>query len=646
MKIRSKHKNHTELTPHIKFMRTCVRGFENIFNIQKYLKHSPLLMRKTVAMLLIIGLNYSGLSAIGDTFSWFNDTHTSSGNVLSAGSLDFSLTNPGEEPTVATFSILNEGSLDFTYNITATSTGELCDLLDVSAVLHGEEKYNGPLQNLNTPEQNFESPQDWQVSFFTSPSTEEKTCDIELVATGRQLNPPIGTGGFIDTEIIKLSLNSTLSFPPPPTPPRIVLNEILPNPTGSDSQDGPLGEWVEIYNLEDRAINIADWYTRDATSAEGNKVVISSSNTSTGGTIITGHGFLVIYYNKPILNNTGDTVRLFDPFNNLIDEHTYDAPVPENKSIARIPDGVGAWIDPIPTPGTPNEADETPETSRQALDTEAPVITIQGNNPAVVKIGTSYVDLGALVTDNVNNNLGITTIGDQINTSATGTHKVLYFATDQAGNVGKATRSVIVYNPNDGEPDLSTYINEEIEEENTKDIPEEDIVTEETSEETTLIISGGGTSSNTEIIDLTEEVDEEATTTDKVIIGEQATSTPETSIEIEGVEIETATSTEDVLYSPPVEEATSTDPIIIEEVGEISTSTDPVIIEESDPTSEENTDEVVIEKEAEAILSHEDEEIVSEKKEVPGVTGDDDPPVGPQLIEDIISPDTFIEKES
>ena len=47
-------------------------------------------------------------------------------------------------------------------------------------------------------------------------------------------------------------------------------------------------------------------------------------------------------------------------------------------------------------------------TSTTTPDTEAPVITLNGNNPATVNVGDIYTDLGASVTDNVNNNLGYT----------------------------------------------------------------------------------------------------------------------------------------------------------------------------------------------------------------------------------------------
>ena len=84
-------------------------------------------------------------------------------------------------------------------------------------------------------------------------------------------------------------------------------------------------------------------------------------------------------------------------------------------------------------------------------DTQAPVISIKGNNPANIDVNSSYVDLGATVTDNVNDNLGIsykvngTTVSSiNIDTSTDTTYTITYSATDQAGNTGTATRTVVV----------------------------------------------------------------------------------------------------------------------------------------------------------------------------------------------------------
>lgn len=181
-------------------------------------------------------------------------------------------------------------------------------------------------------------------------------------------------------------------------PQNVVLNEFLPNPDesanglnfGKDSDNMPLGEWVELYNNGNVAIDIKDWYLADESGGAGNtQAVVGLTNTQPATTTIPAHGWLVIYFNKPVLNNTGDSIFLYTDGGVLVDSYTYDNPsdfceneptpkntnasstpsgsgssspctsnsVAPNKSYARIPDGTGPFVDPIPTPGEPNIPD-------------------------------------------------------------------------------------------------------------------------------------------------------------------------------------------------------------------------------------------------------------------------------------------------
>ncbi len=88
-------------------------------------------------------------------------------------------------------------------------------------------------------------------------------------------------------------------------------------------------------------------------------------------------------------------------------------------------------------------------------DVTPPTLTILGNNPAQIALNTPYADLGVVVSDNVNNNLGVSYAVDgslvtevEIDTSVVGTHIVVYSAVDQAGNRRTVERVVNVFNPN------------------------------------------------------------------------------------------------------------------------------------------------------------------------------------------------------
>ena len=80
---------------------------------------------------------------------------------------------------------------------------------------------------------------------------------------------------------------------------------------------------------------------------------------------------------------------------------------------------------------------------------------MNGNNPANLSVGDTYSDLGATITGPAGDtNLGISASVDggaattpaqvSLDTSAAGTHTIVYSATDQHGVIGTATRTVIV----------------------------------------------------------------------------------------------------------------------------------------------------------------------------------------------------------
>lgn len=83
----------------------------------------------------------------------------------------------------------------------------------------------------------------------------------------------------------------------------------------------------------------------------------------------------------------------------------------------------------------------------------APRLQILGNNPAKLALGEVYNDLGVLVTDDSGADLGYKTLLDgkevrQIYLPPTqhATYVITYEASDASGNVGRATRTVIVGN--------------------------------------------------------------------------------------------------------------------------------------------------------------------------------------------------------
>lgn len=79
-------------------------------------------------------------------------------------------------------------------------------------------------------------------------------------------------------------------------------------------------------------------------------------------------------------------------------------------------------------------------------DVTAPVITLEGDNPAYLTIGAVYVEAGATATDNVDETITVGTPAgiDAIDTTTDGSFTLTYSAIDTAGNEAIATRTVIV----------------------------------------------------------------------------------------------------------------------------------------------------------------------------------------------------------
>jgi hypothetical protein len=131
----------------------------------------------------------------------------------------------------------------------------------------------------------------------------------------------------------------------------IVLNEFMPKPVRRLED-----QWVEIYNNGDETVDVNGWYITDAKGPNEHKRKIDVAHTDTGSTKIAPGEFLVIKnYGTFHLNDEGDTIKLFNDRDILIDSYKYKkSEVRLGKTIARIPDGVGDWADPVPTPGEKN----------------------------------------------------------------------------------------------------------------------------------------------------------------------------------------------------------------------------------------------------------------------------------------------------
>ncbi len=146
---------------------------------------------------------------------------------------------------------------------------------------------------------------------------------------------------------------------------KIIINELMPNPAGSDDY-----EWIELKNISNQPLNIENFSLSDATNKK-----YTFKSEKLGNLIIPAGGFFIIYKSQSriSLNNTSaEIVKLYNDNQNIIDQVIYEPPVPENHSLSLIK-GEWHWTK-TPTPATnnilasDNEVTDTPIENNQTLN--------------------------------------------------------------------------------------------------------------------------------------------------------------------------------------------------------------------------------------------------------------------------------------
>ena len=146
----------------------------------------------------------------------------------------------------------------------------------------------------------------------------------------------------------------------------IVLNEVLAKPISTSTPPADR-EFIELFNNSVATVDLAGWKVSELSGAtETFRTIVDEAECVVspatkmfiygGGTTINPSDFAVLQFcsNTTHLNDGGDTVNLYDTTDSLFDTYTYTTSV-AGKSDARVPDGTGAWVDPVPTPGQSNK---------------------------------------------------------------------------------------------------------------------------------------------------------------------------------------------------------------------------------------------------------------------------------------------------
>jgi len=229
---------------------------------------------KIISLLLIIGLNWTGILAIGQidqTLAYFNDSEDSQSNSLVISTLDFHLYSDSDFSPLVTLNqsasraidVVNDGSLGFRYTVYASNfSGDMdfCNALQLTANLDsGDPEYTGNLTGFTYNTGEFADPENWQFTAFlpedAPDALENKTCSFKFIFEGVQLGE---CAGFSDIEEIENTINSGQW---------IIIEEMKINKVyyNVDREHGREydNEWIEVYNPNDFPVDISGWLIED-----------------------------------------------------------------------------------------------------------------------------------------------------------------------------------------------------------------------------------------------------------------------------------------------------------------------------------------------------------------------------------------------
>jgi len=297
---------------------------------------------KIVALLLAIGLNWSGLLAVTETLAYYNDQEQSPINFI-ASIVDFSLNSqadfiPAVTPDQAadkSIYLSNDSGFDLQHDLALSNfTGDsnLCDNLMLNANLGGTNIYSGRLLDFTftTTTLAGSSSALLELEAFLAEGDEalkNKTCNFNLHVLGWQIDSAATGQGFTDDEIIANSVSSgdwIIEIPPTPVATGdVIINEIMWMGSRTDDDHNKIGdEWIELKNMTDQAIDIGQWLIANARN-NGNDLMIPASNS------IPANGYFLIANNPRDSANTLIDVEV-DEVNNsleLINDYNSNGPI-------------------------------------------------------------------------------------------------------------------------------------------------------------------------------------------------------------------------------------------------------------------------------------------------------------------------------
>lgn len=144
---------------------------------------------------------------------------------------------------------------------------------------------------------------------------------------------------------------------------QVVINEVLPNPSGSSSEPT---EFIELFNTSSDPVIITGWKISD-TAGSVKTYTIPDTTLNSGE-----YASFRREVTDIALNNDGDGVELKDAGNNPKDSMTFGSTI-EDRSWSRIPNGTGSFVNNTePTERLANIEPPTPSPSPTQVATSSP----------------------------------------------------------------------------------------------------------------------------------------------------------------------------------------------------------------------------------------------------------------------------------
>lgn len=170
---------------------------------------------------------------------------------------------------------------------------------------------------------------DWALTITTTPGA-KNVIIAPIVSSGGGSSKTVDNTG--DTKTVTVVSSSTAYL-------GLVLNEILPNPIGADTEN----EFIEIFNTTSASIDLSGWKISDK----------AKSFTLSGSILAKSYLYFLRSETNIALNNTsGEEVKLIAPDDKLADYISYNS-ADEGAAYARTASGTWQWTT-SSTPGAQN----------------------------------------------------------------------------------------------------------------------------------------------------------------------------------------------------------------------------------------------------------------------------------------------------